>query len=164
MQTTRFYSKQEPARESAVELADELKQDVYIYKAQIGRSQSEYQLRTKDQIINTESERVIHLEKYDPRREKKERIVSENTDVFSNLSLLQPKLSFVNTGTEPGNEHHSGDVMHNQRKVGSWKIITEEYFKGWYRLYLKGDQSRRVKSIKQLKEKSEQIWANRKPK
>lgn len=158
MATTRFYSKEDGAREGAVTLSDELKQTVYIYKNKIDTDQYEYQLRTADQVINIDSEFVIHCEKYNPRRQEKIRINSDKPGLIRILDNSdEPQLIFTNTGPITGEENHYGNIFFEDAEIGCWKVSIQ---KGElrYHLYIQGAQAFVLESMQKLKLKSIEIW------
>lgn len=158
MNIPRFYSKLELAREGAIELSDELKDTVYIWKQRIDSGQYEYQLRTLEQLMSVESEYIIHKEVYERNRQQVAAISLPDRGLFRTLNTSdEPQLTFQNRCPIEGKENHFGTIYFEGIEVGRWKC-TQESEELIYHLSMNESQAFRLYSIQQLKLRATEIW------
>lgn len=156
-----FYSKLELAREGSIELSDELKKTVYIWKQRIDSGQYEYQLRTAEQLMSVESEYVIHKEVYEKNRQQSVQINLPDSGIFRTLNTSdEPQLTFINTGPIEGKENYYGNIHFEGVEVGYWKC-SQEVEELIYHLYMNKSQAFRLYSMQQLKSRATEIWENK---
>ena len=158
MTISRFYTTQETARDGAVKLSDEIKDTVYVWKQQIDRNQYEYQLRTLDQLMNVNSEYVIHKEVYQKTRSQKAPVSLPRPGLIRTLKdSNEPQLIFKNTGPIEGKEHHYGNIYFEGVEVGSWNC-SQNAGELTYHLDMNESETFIVYSKEQLKLRATDIW------